>query len=52
MELIKRCQEKRRADTNYMFLPDLLESIMKVAHPVKEELRTISANISQFRSKI
>ena len=47
---MEKCNEDARQDEKHV--PDLLESIMRPADPVKEELRQKLFKIEQFESKI
>ena len=45
----KYIEEARQEEKD---VPDLLEAIMRLTDPVKEELRTNSCKMSQFRPEI
>ena len=48
--LIDKCFEDARQDEKHV--PDLLESIIQLPHPVQEELRQKLFKMNQFDSKI
>ena len=48
--LIEKCFEDARQDEKHV--PDLLEPIMRLTDPVKEELRQKLSKMTEFRSKI